>query len=464
MLPLTPFVFYDHKLVVSDQWDLKHLAIPGTENSPELMVWPMEYFQVAGKAIDPLTYGLQAEHEKLWLLAPQFAHNAVLQKEVPTRIYGKALPNSVVRVRFGDFDQELKVGADEDEWEMILPAMKASAEPRLLHVTCLLDGKVAHERKITNVVIGDVWYVAANDLAVEPHEDLPGKGGPAPLDAWQGEHPQLRMMMSLGRFSETLPSRFKLNASGKPSSSHFARWMPGTGLAKELAERIHAKTGEPVGIVILNPRNGRRNTVSIKAWTGYRHLAAITAWKADHNELQPLLDPSPDSVVVNSREYLKRWDRYWQQVAHDPTFETGALVEFPGAGEPQTEATSIHNQSICAFSPGNFKAILCLTSEALLGDTGDTELGRQLVAMANSWKDAFARGKPVIDPHFLCALPTDKAAPGADMTAGVKGKSSLLTFMDQPVVKVERVESKLITTCNQPLLELLDAAVRAVHD
>lgn len=463
-LPLTPFVYYDHKLVVSDQWDLDYLAIPGYADSPELFPWPMDHFKVAGEVKDPISYGLQAEHEKLWLLSPQFAHNAVIQADVPTRIYGMALPNSVVCVKFAGFEESLTMGPDEEEWEMTLPAMEASAEPKLLHVSCTLNGKLAHERKITNVVVGDVWYVAANDLDV-PSQDpgLPSRGGPAPVEAWKGRSPQLRMMMSMGRFKEDLPSRYKLNASGKPSSSYFPRWFPTSGLTKALAERIHAKTGKPVGIIVLNPKEGRKLENSIKAWTGFDHLSKVPEWQVHYEELRPLHDPSPASFVQNSRQYIELWRDYWNQLKNDPNFESKMMPEFPGQFEPETEATQIFNQSISAFSPGNFKAILCLSSEQFVDGHKGAALAKRVTAMANSWKDAFACGKEVIDPHFVYALPPGEPGPVPALAKGIRGKSTALEMSAWPGIEVRRIEGGLDSTPNQALLEALEAAVEEVY-
>lgn len=463
-LPLTPFVYYDHQLVVSHQWDLDYLAIPGFENSPKLFPWPMDHFKVAGEVKDQLTYGLQAEHEKLLLLAPQFAHNAVIQADVPTRIYGMALPNSVVTIKFASFEMSLNIGPDEKGWETTVPAMAASAEPKLLHVTCTLDGKTAHERKITNVVVGDVWYVAANDLKI-PTEDpgLPSRGGPAPVDAWEGRGPQLRMMLSLGRFTEDLPSRYKLNASGKPSSSYFARWFPTSGLTKALAERIHAKTGKPVGIIVLNPESNRRFNTSIKGWTGFKRLNDVPAWKSDFEELRPLHDPAPASFVELSEQYIGLWRDYWNKVKSDPYFESGDMPEFPGKFEPESEATQIFNQSICAFSPGNFKAILFLTSEELVGGQQGAALAEQITAMANSWKDAFARGKEVIDPHFLYTLPPGESASGPAKASGIQGKSNALKMSDWPDTEVKRAEVGFSSTLNEALLQAIGDAVGKIY-
>ncbi|MDT8389056.1 MAG: sialate O-acetylesterase [Lentisphaeria bacterium] len=511
ILPLTPFVFYDHKLVVSRQWDLDYIAIPGFD-SPEMMVWPMEYFNVAGEEVDPTTYGLQEEHRKLWLLSPQFAHNCVIQAGVPTRIYGKALPGSVVTVTFGPeetehrtsnvqrstsksadhgprttdkqdlqpfprndlgglrgknhstistihFEESVTMGAEQDEWEIALPAMEASAETKLLHVTCTLNGELAHERRITNVVVGDVWYVAANDLKVLPGAGVP-KSGPAPLQAWDGRNPQLRMLNSFAqRLDAPMPSRFKLNSSGNPDSSLFARWSPPTGLTKELAQRIYARRGKPVGIVVFDPRK-----TTIKQWTAFEFLPKVAAWKKDYDELYPHYYPDPESFVTNGAQYLELWRTYWQKVKTDPSFESGELVAFPGVPPAETKATTVYNQLVCAFSPGNFKAILFLPSEQFVSGIEGSDFSEQFSVMANSWKAGFARGEKAIDPHFVTALPSRQLAADLSKPADIIGRGSVVEFSEWPYITNKRVDRDYETTVNDALLKILDEAVEKVYE
>jgi sialate O-acetylesterase len=63
MLPLTPFVYYDHKLVVSPQWKWDYIKIPSAPL--DVMVWPMEYFARGDKEVDMTTYGIGYTYKKL---------------------------------------------------------------------------------------------------------------------------------------------------------------------------------------------------------------------------------------------------------------------------------------------------------------------------------------------------------------------------------------------------------------
>jgi len=452
MLPLTPFMVYDHKFVISDQWDLDTIRM---DIEVPFFTWPMEYCAIAGQTIDPKSYGLQQEYRRLWLLSPQFANNAVIQAGVPTRLYGKAIPKSVVQIDFAGFSKTLTMGDEQDEWEVTVPALEASAEPKQLHVTCTLNGELAHERKLANIVVGDVWYVAACDFKVQRGPGVP-KSGPAPVEAWEGENPQLRMLTSGGRRAEAMPMRFKMNASGNPTSRFFTRWAPTTGLTKALAEKIHAKTGKPVGVIVLDPGGG-----TIKDWTGYESLSQVKAWRSDVEQLYPRYAPDADAYISNGREYIKRWQDYWKSVKNDPDFATGAMAQFPGATKVETKATTIYNQSICGFSPGNFKAILCVTGKDFVAEDEGAGFDEQFPVMANCWKETFARGKEVIDPHFIYAMPGKELAPKITAPKGINGKST--AYPAKEWLTIGRDSKTRQDVVGEELGAFLDAAVKAVY-
>jgi hypothetical protein len=140
-LPLTPFIYYDHKLVVSPQWDWDHVKIPS--HPLDVMVWPMPYLSRGDVKVDIATYGIGAVYRKLPLIASQFRDGGVLQADVPIRIYGEAVPNSVVKVTFAGQEHTIKVGADQTDWEATFPAMKASDKPLSIMATAGADSNAA---------------------------------------------------------------------------------------------------------------------------------------------------------------------------------------------------------------------------------------------------------------------------------------------------------------------------------
>jgi hypothetical protein len=349
------------------------------------------------------------------------------------------------------------MGEEQKEWEIEFPAMEATAKPLVLHASCAIDGKLAHERKLENVVIGDVWYVAAAEVKVDAGPGVPNEG-PAPLSAWDGGNAQLRMFKSYGRTSEDMPTRFKLNASGNPRSDNFPRWSPTVGLTKELAERIHKKTGKPVGIIVMDPASAS----PIKAWTGFEALEKVKAWKKDYDGLFPFYKPDPESYVTRTEQYVKNWQEYWKKVT-DPSFESGGMPDLPGPTPSDTPATRIYNQSICAFSPGNFKAILCMTGKGFVAEDEGAAFGEQFPVMANSWKGAFSRGKEVIDSYFVYAMPSKKLAPKVTEPKGIKGGSAAFEVDEWMKIETKKAKEGNTITLSKNLTDLIEFAVNSVY-
>ncbi|MFC7338777.1 sialate O-acetylesterase [Haloferula chungangensis] len=84
-------------------------------------------------------------------VASPFTDNAVLQRDMPLPVWGKADPGEKVTVEFAG--QTKSCAADSSgRWELRLDAMRASAEPRVLQVSGQ-DSK----RSFANVVVGEVW-------------------------------------------------------------------------------------------------------------------------------------------------------------------------------------------------------------------------------------------------------------------------------------------------------------------
>ena len=452
MLPLTPFIYFDNKLVVSNQLELKNIRIPGFD-SPEMMTWEMEYIPLAGKVVDPTTYGIMAKYRKLHLLSPQFRDGAVIQADMPTRIYGAAIPGSVVKISFAGKEQTVKVGPNKSEWEATFAPLPANDKPTNIHVTCSVDGKLAHERKIPNIVIGDVWYVAINT------KNMPAVARYPKYDAPTGP---VRMFQSAAsKRSHPVPDRFKMTSSGSQQSRFFARWAPPAGLAKELGDKVHAITGKPVGVIVMNSPGD----IPIKGWVGYKWLGKIPAWKGDMDQLYSRYAPDPKAYASNAEIYIKDWQEYWKKVAVDPAFsissDSGVMPRFPGAVRAKTPATMTYNMMIAAYGPANFKGVICFTPKSFIGEDEGASFGKEFSVMANCWKETFAHGKQVIDPFFVYTVPAKELAPKLTSPEGIKGGNAAVEIAQWTDVKQDPKTRQPVI--GDEVKAVLDAAVKAVY-
>lgn len=81
-----------------------------------------------------------------------FSDNMVLQRGERVKIWGGADSGAAVRVEFGGKSASTKAGAD-GRWEVFLPPMEASAEPREMKI--YENGKPA--KAIKGALVGEVW-------------------------------------------------------------------------------------------------------------------------------------------------------------------------------------------------------------------------------------------------------------------------------------------------------------------
>jgi hypothetical protein len=153
-----------------------------------------------------------------------------------------------------------------------------------------------------------------------------------------------------------------MNASGYPQSRYFPRWSPTFDFNEELAKRIHARTGTPVGIILMNAKK----RAQIKDWVGYEYLKQLPDWQADVEALKPLYAQDPQDFKRSAEAYIQSWQSYWQTVQADPA-RSGALPVFPGADRIETSASMTYNVLVSAFSPGHFRAISMSYGERLYG-------------------------------------------------------------------------------------------------
>ncbi len=413
MLPLAPFIYYDHKLVASKPM------------SPDIQAWPDSPIKVAGVEVDQSTVGKEYEYRKMPLVSAQFRDNAVFQADMPVTFWGSAINtfgdgNEVtgkaeIKFSFADIEKIIPVTPGMEEWQVIVPPMKASAEPKTLKVTFTIDGEFVHERTATNIVIGDVWYVAA------PVGVGVGKDGNGPV--------RVMTRKSQG-FTSASPRRFSVCSSTTSINNRFdSVWRDAAGgLAGLLGERIHAKTGKPVGIIYMDG-----DASALKLWIAADDLRLSPSLMDDCNQLEALKPGNPQ-YAANGRKYIAEWKKYWsdyvpQLIAGKRVPDGIAWGTYPTlASSAATEASQAFNVLVHSFWPGSFKGVLFLSGEALFKTDQGVKFGEQMAVLANSWKAKF--GCP--DPVFIYTIPSQALAPKITPPKDIQGRSTSVEISSWP--------------------------------
>jgi sialate O-acetylesterase len=404
LLPLAHFIQYDHKLVTSRDW-------------------PGGMLQVAGVTIDPATVGKPYEYRKMPLLAQPFDDHAVLQADAPITIWGSAVHDwgyeakgkAEIAFSFAGTEQKIPVTSGMKEWKVTLPAMKASMEPKTLHVIFSIDGEKVHERMCKDIVIGDVWYVAGTGpQAVERHPgSKPASEGPI-LDDGATAGPVRLMIRSASRATSPRPSRYMVSTSLTPHNRFASFWLaPKDGPVAAFGARLHKETGRPVGVVFMSASD-----LELKHWIGYDHLAAAPSLKADFENIATGVPGTPfyETAV---RGYLAAWKKYWAEdvpglIAAKRPHPTGWGGYPTFGGELTSTAAQAYNVMATPFADFRFKGVVFLTAPKMVAADEGASFAEQLPALAASWRATFGG-----DPAFYYTLPAKTLAPKITAPKGI---------------------------------------------
>jgi hypothetical protein len=408
MLPLTPFIYYDNKMVTSQ-------------------TWPGGVLKVDGLEVDTSSVGKLAEYRKMPLLSSQFVHGAVLQAGQPLTIWGSAVHDwgyeakgkAEIRFRFAGIEKTIPVTPGMREWQVTLPPQEASAEPKTLRVTFTIDGELAHERICTNIVLGDVWYVAAPD----------GK-----LDQPVVKSGQVVRMMTRNSKRDRFhhPSRFSVSVSTTPENRFASTWEEAGGFAAALGHRLAAKTGKPVGIIFMQSAGGKGGEdPELKGWIAAECLDGAPSLMSDY-EVLAAMRPGNKYFEANGRRYLDAWKRYWGEYI-PALIRTKAVPDgvawgsFPTpGGSIKSDAAQVYNVMVCSFTPASLKGIVFLTGKQMVAADEGARFGEQMSVLANCWKAKF--GGP--DPQFIYTIPGKTLAPKITPPTGIKGRSTPVEITD----------------------------------
>lgn len=406
LLPTTPFIYFDNKLVTSE-------------------MWPDEKLKVSGEVINPNTIGEMHEYRKMPLLSTQFRENAVLQAGVPVTIWGSAVHNwgyeadgkAVVTFSFAGIEKIIPVLPGMKEWQVTLPAMKASADPKTLKVTFEIDGELVHERVCKNIVMGDVYYVAAPPLDIK-------------FETKTKSSNIVRVMKNKSkRFSKNHPSRFSVCVSTNPLNRFAAVWDEASGLAGALGHSIGSKTGNPVGVIfmqtgMIKKRGGPlMNPVVMKSWIKPDDLKLASSLMEDYKDLGVTIPGNP-YYNTNVRKYIGAWKEYWSEYVPQMIKNRRVPDGVPWGSYPSltssvtSKASEVYNVMVHSFTPAAVKGIIFLSSENMVIADQGAHYGLELSALANSWKKRFGNE----ETSFYYTIPSEALSPKISHPELIKGK------------------------------------------
>ncbi|MFM7251039.1 MAG: sialate O-acetylesterase [Planctomycetaceae bacterium] len=329
-------------------------------------------------------------------LAPFFGDHAVLQRDRPLPVWGRARPGERVAVRFGGAAAGTVAGPC-GAWSVELPALPASSEPRDL-VVAGEDTVVARD-----VVVGDVWLASG-----QSNMDWSLGGCDAPEEIAAAEHPGIRHFRVPMHFAAT-PQR-ECGGAWRRCTPEHAPGFSAVGYA--FARRVHRDTGVPLGI-LLSSVGG----TNIECWMRQETLLGTP-------ELEPFAALMRASLETHDRELraalpaMEAWTRAAREAEAKgrPVPLPPAIPPFPfGEQGHRPRCVTLHNGMIEPLLPLAIRGAIWYQGESNAG--GPVECAQYVAkkrALVADWRRFFR--DPGLPFHFVqlaaWLAPTDDPAGG----------------------------------------------------
>ena len=407
LLPMTPFIYFNQKMVTSKDW-------------------PDDKLKVAGETIDPSTVGNVYEYRKMPLLSVQFRKDAVFQADKPVTIWGSTrqhgdwqnTPEKGDCKVFFEFGPEsgpatikktIAVTPEMAEWKVTLPPTKGGPKPHTLKVHFTKDGEKIHERTITGIVFGDVWCVVAPAVGKRARKKTEWK-----LPEVKPSGQIVRMMENQSnRDGRPDSSRFSICTSRTPLNRLAARWKEADGLAAALGHTLAAKSGRPTGIIFLQAKKD----IPLKNWIAPDYLKDTPSLMPDYKTIGSKYPNNP-YYLANGRRYIGDWKKYWGENI-PAMMKTKAVPDGSSWGQlPSSKpnlgdstATFEYNVYMHCFTPTTLSGVLFLTGESMVADDQGAKFGPEMTVLANSVKSRIGLWHKDVDVPFYYTVPNKALAP-----------------------------------------------------
>jgi sialate O-acetylesterase len=225
------------------------------------------------------------------LLAPVFQNGAVLQRDMPVRVYGYAEPNATVHVSLAGHEVETEAGPDR-AWQVQLPALVAGGP----HVIEVRSG--VRQQRVEDLLIGDVWLCAGQSNMVLPVR----RTLDADSEIAQAQNPRIRMLTVPEAASLHPLSGFAKPVAWLPTRADSAAEFSATCyyFARELQKQIDV----PMGLIVAAWGGSR-----IQAWISAEALSAL----GEHEDDLVALRRYAEDPAAGAARWGERWTEWWRQ-------------------------------------------------------------------------------------------------------------------------------------------------------
>jgi len=310
-------------------------------------------------------------------LAPLFGDHAVLQRDKPVPVWGRAGASDPVAVTFHGQTARTVAGPD-GRWTLRIGPFAASSEPGEFVVS---GGSTI---TLHDVVVGDVWLCSGQSNMEFTVDD----GGStfrvnnSEAEVASAVYPLIRQL-KIERTVATAPAEtVKTGGWQAASPTTVGRF---TAVGYFFARDIHRALGVPVGI-IDSPWGG----TPIESWMsdGARNSTSLAAvldarWKKDMSDWPP-------ERVARYPADMAAWEKAEREAKADNTKNPLHWPQPPATNDSPARPGGLFNAMIAPLQPGALRGILWYQGESNGGRPG--EYAELFKTMIRSWREGFGQG------------------------------------------------------------------------
>ncbi|MBP2161197.1 MULTISPECIES: sialate O-acetylesterase [Asticcacaulis] len=258
-----------------------------------------------------------AQAQEAFGLAPVFADHAVLQRDKPVAVWGRAAPNSEVSLSLSGGGQILASASGRADasgvFSLTLPQQKAGGP----YVLTLTDSG-GHTQTLQDILVGDVWLCSGQSNMEFALKDATNGGG----EVAGASNPALRIF-DVPRNSQPQPTtgfakatQWQVSAPASAANTSAVCYF----MARQLADTYHV----PQGMI-----HASWGGTAAQLWVSREGLASVSEM-SENLKVVDLYRTDPKTALANWKTYTDNW---WR--TRDPDFAQAGQWSSPKFADKQ---------------------------------------------------------------------------------------------------------------------------------